>query len=192
MFIWVMYKMTQELIKFARKILESYFEEEEPEVSEEIKERYSEEKASFVTLTKNGDLRGCIGSLEAVNGRSLWEDIQKNVLNAAFQDPRFSPLKEKELDEIKIEISILNKPREIGFNSSEELLEKLNNNEGVILTDKNSGRTSTFLPQVWEQIPDKKLFLNHLCAKAGLNPDYWKYPEKIKIEVYEVDKIKEE
>ncbi len=186
-----MYKMKQELVKFARKTLESHFEGEELEIPEEIKKKYSEEKASFVTLTKNENLRGCIGSLEAVEGRPLWEDIQKNVLNAAFQDPRFSPLEKQELEEIKIEISVLTKPRELEFNSSEELLKKLNSNLGVILTDKNSGRTSTFLPQVWEQIPDKKVFLNHLCAKAGLNPDYWKNPENIKIEVYEVEKIGE-
>ncbi len=184
--------MKQRLIKFARNTLESYFKGEEPKVPEEIKEKYSEEKASFVTLTKRGNLRGCIGSLEVVKSRPLWEDIQKNVLNASLHDPRFPPLEESELKEIKIEISILGKSKELEFNSPEELLEKLNPNLGVILTDKNSGRTSTFLPQVWEQIPDKKVFLNHLCAKAGLNPDYWKHPENIKIQVYEVKKIKEQ
>jgi len=190
--------MTHELVELARKTLECYFQEEDFEPSEEIKEKHSEEKASFVTLTKHSEseakeesLRGCIGSLEAVRGRPLWRDVQKNTLNAAFSDPRFPPLEKEELRKIKIEVSVLGKAKKLDFNSEDELLEKLNKEQGVILIDKETGQTSTFLPQVWEHLPDKKGFMNNLSVKAGLKPDRWKSPEKVRILVYDVDKYKE-
>jgi len=188
-------KMTHELIELARKTLENYFEGKDFEPSKEIKEKYSEEKASFVTLTKpdrgEENLRGCIGSLEAVKGRSLWKDIQKNTINAALSDPRFPPLRKEELKEVEIEVSVLGKAQRLEFDSEEELLEKLDKNQGVILIDRETGQTSTFLPQVWEHLPDKKGFMNNLSVKAGLEPSRWKSPDKVKVLVYDVDKYKE-
>lgn len=142
--------------------------------------------ACFVTLTKKGRLRGCIGSLEA--HRSLLDDLLDNAEGAAVRDPRFRPLLRQELDETNLEISILTPALPLQYANTEDLLAKLQPGEhGVILSQ--SGRRATFLPQVWEQLPDKPTFLTHLCQKAGLNGDCWRH--KPGIQVYTVVKIKE-
>ena len=126
--------------------------------------------ATFVTLTKNGDLRGCIGSLEA--HRSLLEDVKKNARSAAFLDPRFSPLSLRELDQVKVEVSLLTAPVSMRFGSEEELLLQLKPHEdGLIL--RHGGHRATFLPQVWESLPEPASFLRHLKQKAGLPADFW-------------------
>ncbi|MBF0416542.1 MAG: AmmeMemoRadiSam system protein B [Magnetococcales bacterium] len=142
--------------------------------------------ACFVTLTKKGRLRGCIGSLEA--HRSLLDDLLDNAEGAAIRDPRFRPLLRQELDETNLEISILTPAVPLHYVSSEDLLNKLKVGEhGVILSQ--AGRRATFLPQVWEQLPDKITFLTHLCQKAGLHGDCWRHQPAI--QVYTVAKIKE-
>ena len=161
------------LTEIARKTLEAYFRGEEFEPDVKTKRKYNEKKACFVTLAKNSVLRGCIGCLEA--RQVLWREVIENAINAAFHDPRFIQLKEDELKDIKIEISILTKPKELTFKTSDELLKKIKNNMGLILRKKFC--SSTFLPQVWEQIPNKKEFLEHLSMKAGLNKDAWKDAE---------------
>ena len=144
-------------------------------------------KACFVTLTIDNQLRGCIGSLTA--SKPLCQNILDNSLNAAFHDPRFSPLAKEELSSVKIEISILTPPRKLSFSQQEDLLSKLKPFiHGVIL--KLHNHKSTFLPQVWEQLPDKQEFLEHLSMKAGLPEDAWKDPA-IEISVYEVEKFSE-
>lgn len=142
--------------------------------------------ACFVTLTHKGALRGCIGSLEA--HRSLLDDLLDNCLAAATRDPRFRPVTRPELDEIALEVSILTPAVELHYQDTEDLLAKLQPGvHGVILS--HSGRRSTFLPQVWEQLPTKETFLNHLCQKAGLDGDCWR--RKPGIRVYRVEKFKE-
>ena len=126
--------------------------------------------ACFVTLTLNGQLRGCIGSLEA--HRSLGEDLRSNALAAAMRDPRFPPLTAAELPAIRIEVSLLGAPQPLAFTDEADALAKLRPGiDGVILTA--GGRRATFLPQVWDQLPDPAEFIGRLKQKAGLPANYW-------------------
>jgi len=141
----------------------------------------NKKRGCFVTLHKKGALRGCIGSILPKD--RLCDCVQENALNAAFHDPRFSPLKKNEWDQIDIEISILTLPREINFTDAEDLKGQLRPElDGVILSQ--GWHRATYLPQVWEQLPDKENFLASLCRKAGLPGDAWKDP-KTEIELYE-------
>ena len=142
--------------------------------------------ATFVTLTLDGQLRGCIGSLEA--HRALGDDVRANAASAAFRDPRFKPLTAEEFQRIKVEVSLLTKPSPMQFVSEADALSQLRPNiDGIILVADNL--RSTFLPQVWEQIPEPNSFMAHLKQKAGLPADAW--PEGIKLFRYGVQKWKE-
>lgn len=176
----------KELLFLARSALEAHFKGKEVEIPGDVKEKYGKRGACFVTLTKNGDLRGCIGSLEA--RQVLYQDVISNAVNAAFRDYRFDALKEDELKDIKIEISVLSKPKKLEFNDWRDLLEKIDDKMGIIL--KCSGRSATFLPQVWEQIPNKEIFLEELSMKADLDRDAWK-DEDCEVEFYRVEKVEE-
>lgn len=126
--------------------------------------------AGFVTLKRDGELRGCIGSLSAY--RPLLEDVAENAYAAAFSDPRFQPLQAMELHALEIHISILGEAEPIHFASEHELLEQLRPGiDGLILEE--GYRRATFLPSVWEQLPDARQFLQHLRLKAGLPANYW-------------------
>lgn len=126
--------------------------------------------AAFVTLHRNGQLRGCIGHLEAV--QSLLDDVAENAFNAAFRDPRFKPLESAELDGLEVEISVLGVPRPLEFSSESDLVDQIRPGvDGLIL--KAGYHQGTFLPTVWESLPDKRDFLQHLKQKAGLAVDYW-------------------
>lgn len=177
-------KKYNELLKLARDALQSKFEGRETRVSNEIINKFSDKRACFVTLTEDNMLRGCIGSLEA--NQELWKDVVENAIHAGFHDYRFNPVSEKELDKIKIEISILTKPEKIIFKDSEDLLRKINDKMGIILM--RGEYSATFLPQVWEQIPSKKEFLEQLSLKAGLSKDDWKNAE---IKFYRVERVEE-
>ena len=110
-------------------------------------------------------------------------------INMKSNDSRFDSLEEEELDEIQIEVSVLTKPFQLKFDCWEDLLEKIDDRMGIILSC--NGQSATFLPSVWEQIPDKEIFLEELSMKAGLDKDSWK-DENCKIEIYSVEKIIEE
>jgi AmmeMemoRadiSam system protein A len=141
----------------------------------------------FVTLQKSGALRGCIGTLEPKT--PLIDAVAENAKNAAFHDPRFSPLTKEELGSVDIEISRLTVPVKLEFGSPEELLERLKPGvHGVILS--RGWRRATFLPQVWDQLPDKIRFLEHLCQKAGMGGGCWKATD-LSIQVYEVEHFSE-
>ena len=115
-------------------------------------------------------MRGCIGSLAAMD--SIVEGVKRNALHAAFEDSRFRPVEMNELEAIEVEISILTEPTPVAYASAEELLRILRVGiDGVILRKGVQG--ATFLPQVWEQLPEPKDFLSHLCRKAGLPADAW-------------------
>ena len=165
--------MAMKLTELARKTIESSFNDEGFVVDKDTKLKFKDKKASFVTLTKNKNLRGCIGSLE--QRKELWKDVQENAINAAFHDPRFMPLKKEELKAVKIEVSVLTKPKKIELKDKELLLDKIDKNMGLIL--KKGYQSSTFLPQVWEEIPDKEVFLKELSLKAGLDEKGWKNSE---------------
>lgn len=136
----------------------------------ELPETLSRHGASFVTLHKYGNLRGCIGSLEAF--RPLAEDVAFNAHAAAFSDPRFSPLLRNELPLLDIEISVLSAATPINCRNEQELLDQLQPfTDGLIIEDKF--HRATFLPSVWEQLPEPHDFVRHLKLKAGLPASYW-------------------
>ena len=146
--------------------------------------------ATFVTLTQNGALRGCIGSLEA--HRPLDQDVRANAVAAAFRDPRFPPLTLAELPRTRVEVSLLTAPQEITFSSEADALRQLRPNvDGVIFIAGRGGQLgrSTFLPQVWEQLPEPRQFMARLKQKAGLPADYWS--SDVQLQRYEVQKWKE-
>ncbi len=142
--------------------------------------------ATFVTLTKHGDLRGCIGSLEA--WRPLVQDVQENARSAAFRDPRFEPLSADEWPLTRVEVSLLTPPEPLAFRDEADALAQLRPNiDGVIFSAGN--RRSTFLPQVWEQLPEPADFMARLKQKAGLPANYW--GPDVRLERYTVRKWKE-
>ena len=179
------------LLKLARQTISEQLggkTENDPSLSEKLNAMELQDICgTFVTLTKNKQLRGCIGNL--LPSEPIPEGVRNNAINAAFNDHRFSPLTKEELDEIEIEISILTKPEPLSFSGAKDLLSKIRPNvDGVIL--KKAYRSATFLPQVWEQLPDKKSFLSHLSQKAGLPKDAWKDPD-IEVMTYQVQYFEE-
>ncbi len=143
--------------------------------------------ATFVTLTQGGELRGCIGSLEA--HQPLIDDVQDNACSAAFRDPRFAPLREDELARTRVEVSLLTAPQSFPVEDEADARARLRPGvDGVIFSAR--GRRATFLPQVWEQLPDPGQFLARLRQKAGLPADYW--GPDVRLETYQVRKWKEE
>ncbi len=126
--------------------------------------------ATFVTLTQHGRLRGCIGSLQAY--RPLWLDVQANAVAAAMHDPRFPPLPAHEFDGTGIEVSLLSPAQTLAFDSEADALAQLRPGvDGVVL--EYGRHRSTFLPQVWAQLPDADEFMAQLKRKAGLPPHFW-------------------
>lgn len=136
----------------------------------EYPQHLRDEGACFVSLHRRGDLRGCIGSLEA--RRPLVNDVAENAFAAAFFDPRFPPLTQSELTELDIEISVLSAPLAMEATSEQDLLRQLQPGiDGLVLEER--GHRATFLPVVWEALPDPGSFLAHLKHKAGLSENYW-------------------
>jgi AmmeMemoRadiSam system protein A len=143
--------------------------------------------ASFVTLTIAGELRGCIGSLEAY--QPLYQDVQQHAVEAALEDYRFQPVTEEELPLISIEISRLTAPEPLPYTSPTSLTGLLRpHQDGVILRD--GARRATFLPQVWEQLPQPAMFLSHLCQKMGASPDLWRQ-KLLEVSIYQVEEFSE-
>ncbi|NCA68972.1 MAG: AmmeMemoRadiSam system protein A [Sphingobacteriia bacterium] len=137
---------------------------------EQYPEAVRVKRATFVTLTIDGALRGCIGMLEAI--RPLVLDVAENAYAAAFRDPRFPPLTRAELALLRIEISVLSPAEPLPCASEQDLLARIRPGiDGLILEDR--GHRGTFLPAVWEQLPRPELFLEQLRRKAGLAPDHW-------------------
>ena len=177
------------LLKIARTAIKSNFEDDVKVNKEALLKENSflqEQRATFVTLTLDGKLRGCIGSLQAK--RSLIDDLIHNSIASAIGDPRFKPLSKEEFEKIKIEISLLTPAENLEYSDFKDLEKKLiPNRHGVIL--ELNGKRATFLPQVWEQLPTFNDFMVHLCKKAGLDPS--KLPALPSIKIYEAIKIKE-
>jgi AmmeMemoRadiSam system protein A len=142
--------------------------------------------ATFVTLTQGGQLRGCIGTLEAY--RPLLRDVRENAVAAAFRDPRFTPLRADELPRTRVEVSLLAAAEPIYFRDERDALEQLVPGvDGVILM--HDSHRATFLPQVWESLPEPEQFMAQLKRKAGLPPDFWN--EQLTLARYRVAKWKE-
>jgi AmmeMemoRadiSam system protein A len=139
-------------------------------------------RATFVTLELEGQLRGCIGTLEAV--RPWVADVAENAYGAAFRDPRFPALRPEEYPRLHLAISVLSPAEPIRFSSEQDLLDQLRPGvDGLILSDGR--RRGTFLPAVWAQLPDPVSFLGHLKLKAGLSPSHWS--DTVRVERYTTD-----
>ncbi len=177
------------LLSVARRTIErKLFDLDEQDSSDsDSSSKFSQRRGTFVTLTIDEGLRGCIGHI--IPKESLIEGIRINAINAAFRDPRFSPLSKKEWKRVKIEVSILTDPKSLPYSNADELLKKIRPGvDGVII--KKGFNQATFLPQVWEQLPNKTEFLTHLCLKAGLDEDAWK-KEKLEVSTYQVQAFEE-
>ena len=143
--------------------------------------------ATFVTLTRGGELRGCIGALEP--SIPLAQDVREHAVAAAMQDFRFPTVQPAELPEIAIEVSRLTPAKDLDYESPQELLSALRPGvDGVILRD--GMRRATFLPQVWEKLPDPAVFLSHLCQKMGALPDLWRN-RILQVQIYQVEEFHE-
>jgi AmmeMemoRadiSam system protein A len=130
----------------------------------------AEPGATFVTITEDGSLRGCIGSIQPV--RTLRDDVVHNACAAAFHDPRFPPLHAQDVPRVRLEVSVLSATSPLPATSRELLLEHLRpHTDGLILGWH--GHRATFLPQVWEQLAKPDAFVDHLLRKAGLRSDFW-------------------
>lgn len=171
----------QKLVQLARQSLENHLLDKKHDLGLLWEEAFDEERGVFVTLQKQGELRGCIGNIMAYE--SIFKAVPRLALESALSDHRFDPVKERELDSIKIEVSILTEPQPIeGF---EEIRPGI---DGVVLSGK--GHRATFLPQVWESLPEKGAFLSALCRKAGLSPDAWDLG-LVEYETYQVEHYNE-
>lgn len=170
------------MLNLAKSAVEEYVKTGKRITAKNVPEKLKEERACFVTLNENDNLRGCIGTLTPV-GR-LYESIIDNAISACSRDPRFTPVEEKELTKISYEVSILTEPKKISYKNESELFQKING-KGVIL--KKGVYEATYLPQVWEQFGSEQDFLSSLCEKAGLDSNEWK--KKIEVYVYDAVKI---
>jgi AmmeMemoRadiSam system protein A len=149
---------------------------------------FREQRGTFVTLKIRNQLRGCMGCLTP--SETIREGIQRNAINAAFNDPRFPELSEQELQQAQIEVSILTSPLELEYSDGNELLKKLRPGIDGVIISKGMAR-ATFLPQVWEQLPATEDFLAHLCRKAGFSSDEWKKAE-MGVSTYQVQYFHEQ
>jgi AmmeMemoRadiSam system protein A len=183
-------KDRQYLLRLARQTIARTLRGEElpPVVLQNLSEDLSRPGASFVTLTIDGQLRGCIGSIEP--RRPLALDVRENAMGAAFRDPRFPPLTSEEFEQVEIEISVLTPPKPLDYSSLRDLLDSLRPHvDGVII--ERGWQRATYLPQVWEKVPDRERFLSSLCLKAGLPPDDYRRPG-LQVYTYQVEKFSAE
>jgi AmmeMemoRadiSam system protein A len=179
----------QVLLQLARKTLETVIRDHSKyHVDlEKYTPRLQQNGASFVTLTRHEALRGCIGTLEAY--QPLVQDVCEHAEAAALEDYRFPPVRKEELDQIKIEVSVLTPAVPLEYSTSDELIERLRPGiDGVVLRD--GIHRATFLPQVWEQLPEPEDFLSHLCAKMGAASDLWRR-KVLQVSIYQVEEFHE-
>ena len=182
-------KDRQFLLNLARRTLASAAANSAPPSAGagDLSTKLSEAKGCFVTLTEHGVLRGCIGNI--VPQQALHQAVVDNTRNAATRDPRFPPVRPEEVKGIKIEISVLSEPQPLSFSSPEDLLKKLQTGEDGVVLQIGSNR-ATFLPQVWEQLPDTVQFLNDLAQKAGCAPGDWR-GKNVSVSIYHVEAFEE-
>lgn len=182
------------LLSLARQTLSGHFgEAAAPADDQHLKMRLADPAfqaccGTFVTLKMDNQLRGCIGNLSAT--APIVSGVRDHALNAAFHDPRFSPLRKRELDQVHIEVSVLSEPAPLAYTDADDLLSSLRpGTDGVII--KKGLASATFLPQVWEQLPQPESFLSHLCMKAGLPADEWREGD-LMVLVYQVQYFEED
>ena len=142
----------------------------------------------FVTLNKQGMLRGCIGSLQGME--SIVDGVRRHAVNAALHDNRFPVLTTDEVEELQIDISVLTPPQDLEYTDGDDLVRKLRPGTDGVIISAPGGAGATFLPQVWEQLPMPEMFLAHLCRKAGLPDDIWRTGE-LSVQTYQVQHFEE-
>jgi len=177
------------LLKIAREAIENSVRGNSlPEIKlSHLPDALQEEGASFVTLTIEDHLRGCIGTIEAY--QPLAKDVQEHAVAAAQDDPRFPPVQPAELSLIQIEVSALTPKTPLHYETPEDLLSKVRPGvDGVVLQD--GFRKATFLPQVWDKLPDPVQFLSHLCMKMGSPGDLWR-KKALDVHIYQVQEFHE-
>ena len=156
------------LIQLCRKVISSKFDKQK--IYTNHAPVFNQLGACFVTLKKNNNLRGCIGSIVA--HQPLINDLVQHAQDAAFRDPRFNPVEQSEIDNLKIDISILSEPKPIQFSDEQDLLKQIVPfKDGIII--KDGKYQAVYLPSVWEDLPDKELFLKSLKVKAGMLPEHF-------------------
>ena len=177
------------LLRIARQAIEKAVDQEpiEPLDLPSLTAQLQAAGASFVTLTNMGELRGCIGALQAYQPLVL--DVQEHAIAAAMEDYRFPPVSREEVPLLEIEISRLTPSYPLEYSNGEDLLNQLRPGvDGVIL--RNGIQRATFLPQVWEQVPNPEDFLTHLCLKMGAPGDLWRR-QLLRVETYQVEEFRE-
>lgn len=182
----------QALVRLARKTLEKKLGRLQAKADEQPSESeadaiFTVKQGVFVTLKIKEQLRGCIGSL--AGHEPIWQGVRTHAVNAGFHDPRFPSLTAEELDRVRIEVSVLTEPLPLTYKDGDDLISRLHPHEdGVIL--RKGHASATFLPQVWEQLPDPADFLSNLCLKAGLSADTWRRTP-LEVETYQVQYFEE-
>lgn len=179
----------RQLLTLARQALEAAVQGQRAPAVEAttLSPALSQPGASFVTLTIENELRGCIGGLHAA--KPLWEDVREHAAQAALNDFRFPPVSPAETARIEVEVSVLSEPEALEYTSAQDLVRRLRPNiDGVILSQ--GFRRATFLPQVWEHVPQPERFLSMLCEKMGVAPETWRHG-KLTVQTYQVEKFTE-
>ncbi|HOU75609.1 MAG TPA: AmmeMemoRadiSam system protein A [Candidatus Dojkabacteria bacterium] len=179
------------MLLLARKSIETYLNEGKKfdcSTLSDLDDYLKEKKATFVTLEINGDLRGCIGTLEAY--RALYIDVIEHAYDSAFEDTRFFPLSLDEFGKVKITVSILTSPIEFQYHSTDDIFKFFTENRVGVILEVGVFNRATFLPDVWKELADVDSFFSHLCMKAGLVADYWK-KNRINIKTYTTETFSE-
>lgn len=182
----------QVLVQLAREALRKELEHPQETASGGMIEPEAEaifkvQQGVFVTLKIEGQLRGCIGSL--AGHEPIWQGVRTHAVNAGFHDPRFPSLTAEELGRVRIEVSVLTESQLLEYRDSSDLIARLNPHiDGVTIRKGHS--SATFLPQVWEQLPDPAAFLSNLCLKAGLEADTWRHTP-LEVETYQVQSFED-
>jgi AmmeMemoRadiSam system protein A len=179
----------RELLRLAREAIDAAVREKPlpPTDTARLSPALLKQGTCFVTLTESGELRGCIGGLHALD--PLYEDARQHAMQAALRDYRFPPVTPEEVPRLEIEVSVLTEPQPLNYDSPDDLPHRLRPEvDGVIISQGH--RRATFLPQVWERVPDPELFLSMLCEKMGAPPDTWRRT-KLEVQTYQVEKFTE-
>ncbi|MFH0970986.1 MAG: AmmeMemoRadiSam system protein A [Candidatus Micrarchaeota archaeon] len=182
-------KWQEVLLRHARDSILAHLEKREPHaLPAKLHEILMEKRPCFVTLHKEGQLRGCIGATKAEH--PLVRNVHDYAIYAATRDPRFPSLTHPEMRLVQISISVLSPLKELEASDANDLLKKLQKGKHGLLIEK-AGRSAIFIPAVWEELPKKEEFLSHLCVKAGLAPDEWRNTKGMKFSVYEAQEFSE-
>lgn len=176
------------LLHVARQVLMEQFGQEQQPAENLDDPELRQQHGIFVTLTKQGMLRGCIGSL--IGLEPLLDGVRRQTINAAFHDHRFPMLTVEEVPDVRIEISVLSPPQPLHYSDADDLIRKLRPRiDGVILKQGQAG--ATFLPQVWNELREPKRFLSQLCRKAGFASTAWQ-TGKLTVQTYQATCFAEE